>query len=247
LGPTLGMALRTQGLEAVLFDYGNTIIEFGPRQQQADQEVLHAELTRAFGPCDRVRLEEIRRAQIVAPYQNDCVEHTFHDVVAELVRQLYGQEATAEQVEALVRSRIASFIRVVEVRPEIIEVLQRMKSTHRIGLISNYPSGEAIRGSLDKLGLTPLFECIVVSGEVGRVKPHPAIYQSALDQLDLPPEACVYIGDNWLGDIQGAKRFDMQAVLTTEYVPYERFEPKPGDHEPDARISSLGDLATLLI
>jgi FMN phosphatase YigB (HAD superfamily) len=99
---------------------------------------------------------------------------------------------------------------------------------------------------MDKVGLTEFFEVIVVSGEVGYVKPHPVPFERLLGQLGEDPAACVYVGDNWLADIQGAKAAGMGAVLTTEHVPYETFAPKEGDHQPDARIARIGELAGLM-
>jgi FMN phosphatase YigB (HAD superfamily) len=84
-----------------------------------------------------------------------------------------------------------------------------------------------------------------VSGEVGFVKPHPRPYELMLDGLGLNADQCVYVGDNWLADVQGAKGVGMRAVLTTQHVPYERFEPKEGDHQPEARIGNLSELEGL--
>ena len=92
-----------------------------------------------------------------------------------------------------------------------------------------------------------LFDVIVVSGEVGFVKPHARPYELMLGELGLEAGECVYVGDNWLADIQGAKGVGMQAILTTEHVPYENFERRDGDHEPDARIAHLGELKGLLL
>jgi FMN phosphatase YigB (HAD superfamily) len=63
-----------------------------------------------------------------------------------------------------------------------------------------------------------------------------------LEGLELEAGQCVYIGDNWLADVQGAKGIGMRAILTTQHVPYEKFERREGDHEPDARIGHLGEL-----
>ena len=144
------------------------------------------------------------------------------------------------------RARYQAFLDSVSVDPAVPALLQRLSRSHRLGLISNYPCADSIRDSLRALGLLGFFEVIVVSGEVGRVKPHPAIYQAALDALDCDASDCAYIGDNWLADVQGSKRLGMRAVLVKEHVPYESFEPQAGDHAPDAVLERLVDLEPVL-
>ena len=88
---------------------------------------------------------------------------------------------------------------------------------------------------------------VVISADIGYVKPHAKPFESMLSQLDLSPSECVYIGDNWLADVQGAKRMGMCSILTTQYVPYESFEPSEKDHSPDIRIDHLNELEKLLL
>ena len=87
---------------------------------------------------------------------------------------------------------------------------------------------------------------MVVSGDVGYVKPHPRPFETAIKMLDLPPNEIVFVGDNWLADIQGAKRAGMQAIWSRQFATPEKFEPKPGDIEPNAQIDHLTELETLL-
>jgi len=67
-----------------------------------------------------------------------------------------------------------------------------------------------------------------------------------MDLLGVAPEECVYVGDNWLADIQGAKRIGMKAIHITQHAPYEQFHPEDSDHEPDARIEHLSELPGML-
>ena len=57
----------------------------------------------------------------------------------------------------------------------------------------------------------------------------------------------VIVGDSWLADIEGAKRIGMQAILLTQYAPYEQPNQSVGDYQPDASISCLAELETLLL
>lgn len=241
------MSLDIGTTNALCFDLGNTLIEFGPRQIARQYGRLTEALEEGFGSCDRDRLKEIRDRQIVAPYHNGYREGGLEDVCRELIEDLYGITASEEQVVALAGVRYESFLEVVELADDVMPLLSRLRERYRLAVLSNYPCGRSIRAGMDKVGLTELFEVIVVSGDVGFVKPHPEPYGQLLGQLGEDPAACVYVGDNWLADIQGAKTAGMGAVLTTQHVPYETFTPKEGDFEPDARIGHIGELAGLML
>jgi len=64
----------------------------------------------------------------------------------------------------------------------------------RICLLSN--AGVPIRTVLDRDGLTPYYDAIVLSYEVGFVKPDVRIFQAALDALGLPATEVLMVGDN---------------------------------------------------
>jgi HAD superfamily hydrolase (TIGR01549 family) len=64
----------------------------------------------------------------------------------------------------------------------------------RTCLLSN--AGVPIRNVLDRDGLTPWYDEIVLSYEVGFVKPDPRIFAAALDRLSMPASDVLMVGDN---------------------------------------------------
>jgi putative hydrolase of the HAD superfamily len=60
-------------------------------------------------------------------------------------------------------------------------------------LVSN--CDEATRGWLEYLGVIPLVDAVVLSCEVGSVKPYPEIYTTALDELGIAAVDAVFIDD----------------------------------------------------
>lgn len=63
----------------------------------------------------------------------------------------------------------------------------------RIGLVSNI--GFDVRPLLESFGLGDLIDACVLSYEVGRIKPDPAIFRHACKLLDVEPEATLMVGD----------------------------------------------------
>jgi FMN phosphatase YigB (HAD superfamily) len=68
------------------------------------------------------------------------------------------------------------------------------------------------------------------------------MYDTIVERLGVAPERCLMVGDNWLADIQGAKRAGMFAAHITQYETVEHFEPGPDDHPADLTITTLAEL-----
>ncbi|MEQ8330385.1 MAG: HAD family hydrolase [Longimicrobiales bacterium] len=85
---------------------------------------------------------------------------------------------------------------------ECLAALARLEV--RVGLITNGPSAIQ-RRKIQALGLGPMLDPIVVSGEVGVRKPDPAIFRRALALAGGSPASALYVGDNPGPDIDGAK------------------------------------------
>ena len=235
-------------IEVVIFDYGNTLIELSSKQVVLLNDALFDLVTSFFGPCDRESFTAIRKRQILAPYASEeFIENDREGICIELIEELFSVVPSAGQVEAMLELKEKIFVDVVELPDFVIPLLERLNEKYRLAFISNYPCRASVVNSLKKCQIFDMFESIVVSGEIGRVKPHPDIFRKCLDELGVNPEVCVYVGDNWLADIQGAKRLGMHAVHTTQYVSYEQFEPYDGDYPPDAVIEHLLDLDGVLL
>jgi putative hydrolase of the HAD superfamily len=125
------------------------------------------------------------------------------------------------------------------VDPETPRVLRALKERGlRLGAVSNtYQSRAPLERSLADHGLLPYLDVLVISSEVGLTKPHPAIFQAALDSLRVSPAEAVFIGDIPWGDIKGAKDMGMRAVLTHQFR-----QADPGQYKPDLIINRLGEI-----
>ena len=240
------MAFLRNAVSTLVFDYGNTLIEFGRKQLNINHEAVAETLESLFGTCDKERLMHIRDRQIVAPYENGYRENIFSEICGELIRTLYDKAPDEVGIDHLTRARYDAFVSCVSLPDGVQDLLEALDQRYRLALLSNYPCGQSIRDSLDNIGLAPMFETVVVSGDVGYVKPHPRPFEVLLNTMAVSSSECVLIGDNWLADIQGAKQMGMQAIFTTQYESSEHFKPRDGDHEPDARITHIEELRGLL-
>jgi HAD superfamily hydrolase (TIGR01549 family) len=241
------MDQRFKHLKAVVFDYGNTLVEFSKAQVTACDTALANALMRLYGPPDLARLTAIRDRDRRAPYlAPDLRENNLVEITTNMIRELYGIEPSGEEIADILRARFDIFVRIVRAEPYVFEVLDNLSKRYKLGLLSNYPDGDAIRASLKATGLDRYFDAVVISGDLGVVKPHPVPFLTILRALRVKPSQAVLVGDNWLGDMQGAKQAGMQAVFIRQWQTPEVFEPEAHHIEPDAVIQHLTDLLKLL-
>ena len=98
-----------------------------------------------------------------------------------------------------------------EVYPDVMPALEALSARLRLVVLSNWDL--RLPRLLQRLDLTPFFESIVFSAEVGVEKPHPGIFQAALEGLAVAPEMVVHVGDRQRDDVEGATAIGMHALL----------------------------------
>lgn len=111
-----------------------------------------------------------------------------------------------------------------------------------LALITNGAS-DSQRDKLDAVAITELFDAIVISGEVGIVKPDPAIFAIALGRLGMGSAGVWHVGDSLASDVAGARGAGLTAVwLNRGGDGAPQAAPRP-----DLEISTLADLAGMWI
>ncbi len=87
---------------------------------------------------------------------------------------------------------------------EVVNIISRVSQSYPTLLLSNADHIH-LRQIIDKFKLDRLFDHIIISGEVGSVKPHHEIYQEALKQSGCDPKDVVFTDDR-ASNIEGAQR-----------------------------------------
>lgn len=120
-------------------------------------------------------------------------------------------------------------------------VIENLVGKFQLGVISNgFPDVQYQK--LKTLGVKQLFNCIVLSGEVGLLKPDPRIFWKANTSLAREPEECLFVGDSYNVDVVGAKRAGMRACWFNPH----HLRPLQVDIKPDFEIAALDEILQIL-
>jgi putative hydrolase of the HAD superfamily len=128
--------------------------------------------------------------------------------------------------------------------PGVIEHLQALREDgYRLAAVSNTTTQSALLDAFfEENGLTPCFESRVFSIDLGVRKPHPAIYQCALEAIGVEGYEAVFVGDRVREDVVGPRR----AGIAHSVLTHEHRQEDPGESAPCAVIRRLEDLHGVL-
>jgi 2-haloacid dehalogenase len=219
------------GVEACVFDAYGTLFDFAA----------------AAKGCRDVLGDSIDR--LTALWREKQLQYTW-------LRALQGRHADFWQVtgEALdfaletlaieksgLRDRLMNLYLTLDAFPEVPDVLKRLKQAGlRTAILSN-GSPKMLDVAVTAAGLGSLLDSVLSVEAVGVYKPHPKVYQLAVDRLGIPAAAIAFQSSNaW--DAYAASAFGVQVVWCNRYD--QRPERLPG--APDRVIKSLAELPALI-
>jgi putative hydrolase of the HAD superfamily len=220
-------------LRAVLFDVDFTLCRPGPE--------LSAERYARIGGRHGITLEtsrydEAREAAIQNLKRHPELLHDetiWHRFTEEIFIGMGGPESLASECATEIEEGwgVSENFELFE---DVLPVLDELRAASLgIAVVSN-----GIRDLTEFVAHHALdVDVIVDSRSHGRVKPHPTIFQAALDALGVAPDDAVMVGDSLEEDIEGARALGMRAILV------DRQERHP---EIDERLIDLYGLPAAL-
>ena len=139
------------------------------------------------------------------------------------------------------RERLLDLYLTLGAFPEVRDTLTRLKQAGmRTAILSN-GSRQMLKAAVEGAQIPHLLDAVLSVEEVGIYKPHPRVYQLAVERLGLEAGAIAFQSSNaW--DAWAASAFGMRVVWCNRYD--QRPEKLPG--RPDREIRSLAELPALL-
>jgi len=233
-------------LEAVLFDWGDTLMQFAYSPELVSAG--HRAGLDAIGRGDipdvetvTARFREEYEPLFWAPGTIEEIEYP------QLVRRLLGDvgveiddEVLGRYLEAEHRAWDPARILAANTHP-LLEALRERGL--KLGLVSNaFDPGWLLHRDLEQMGLAQRLDFSVFSSEIGLRKPHPAIFEHALGALGVEPERTLFVGDRLFEDVRGAAELGM----TTVQALWFRADEHPDGAEPDHRAFTQLDVLNVV-
>jgi putative hydrolase of the HAD superfamily len=171
-------------------------------------------------------------------YAPEHREFSMVEVAASFLRSLAGSPPRLSDVDEFVAVFVADWNAGVRYPAGVADLLADLAGRYRLAVVSNTHEPDLVPGHLAAMGVAGLFAAVVTSVEVGRRKPHPAVYAAALDRLGATAAEAVFVGDSVGPDFTGPTAAGMRAYL----IDPAGAAPVPDDR----RLGSVLDLAAVL-
>jgi putative hydrolase of the HAD superfamily len=230
-------------IDAVLFDWGDTLFHFA-----WDESLVEAGWKAGLGAIDRdglpehdqtaARFRERYLPLLWVPGSLDEIEYP------QMVRELlagFGVELSDDDLARFLEAEHAAWEparRLGESTHALLDSLRERKL--KTGLVSNaFDPGWLLHNDLERMGLTERLDVAVFSSEVGKRKPHPAIFEAALESLGVDPTRALFVGDRRFEDIRGSKEVGMTTVLAYWFRADEDERGVEPDHEAFTQMDVL--------
>jgi putative hydrolase of the HAD superfamily len=209
--PLRADARHARPARAVFFDVDFTLIYPGPTFQGAGYQRFCAR----YGiDADPERFHEaVLGASVILNEEQDHIYDP--EIFVRYTRRIIeGMGGSGPQLHACATEIYAEwaacqhFMLYDDVTPALKELAAR---GIKVGLISN--SHRCLTSFQQHFELHGLIAAALSSSDHGYLKPHPSIFESALQLLGVSAQEAVMVGDSLAHDIEGARRVGMRGVL----------------------------------
>lgn len=184
-------------IKAVIWDLGGVLV----RTEDRSRRILWEQ---------KLKLEPGELDRLVFEGENGRKAAMGQAQAADIWRSLRNRFALSDEQQRLLEKDFWAGDRVDQV---LIKLIRELRPRYKTGLLSNaWPD---LRHAIEDLwGIADAFDEVVISAEVGMVKPDPGIYQLILEQLGIDPPQGIFI-DDFATNISAAKQLGMHTIHFT--------------------------------
>ncbi len=208
-----------ENIKAIGFDLFNTLLTAKPNALATAVERLIHSLQESGITFEPETFKEAHRKAAFRFIKETRTEgretHNRFWISAALEESGQGLSPEDPRIENAVEAYFSAFFDYCELIPGTLQMLEKLKTRYRLGLLSNFTHAPAARSILSALGLTPHFEFIIISGELGYCKPHPVVFDELVDKMQAERDEILFVGDDPDADIGGALKAGIMPVWMT--------------------------------
>jgi putative hydrolase of the HAD superfamily len=232
-------------LRAVLFDWGDTLMDF-----QYDEDLMDAAFRaglEAIGRDDLAPADEIRAhfREEFEPlfWQPGTLEEIEYPGLIRQALGHFGIELESEELDRFLEAEHTAWepARVLGSTTHALLELLRNRGLG-LGVVSNaFDPGPLLHRDLEQMGIAQRIDFAVFSSEVGKRKPHAEIFERALTALDVEPRDALFVGDRLYEDVRGAAEVGMRTAQALWF----RADEHPDGGEPDYQAFTQMDVLNI--
>ncbi len=227
-------------LKAILFDINGTLSDI--RTDEGMPEIYY-EMSKFFAYHKTfISAEELRdryfsllhlQLEKSGEHPEFDAEKIFNDIISKS-----DNKSLAATAAVMYRSLSLKQLKLYDYAQELLDSL---KGRYKLGAVTDGQSLYAKR-EMDIVGISGYFNSVIVSGDYGYRKPDRRMFETAMEQLKVKPEQCLFVGNDIYTDIYGAQNCKIKAVMFYSNQGRQHLD----NVFPDYSISSLRELPAVI-
>jgi putative hydrolase of the HAD superfamily len=163
------------------------------------------------------------------------------------VRELLGYfriEVSDEELSRFLDAEHAAWQPARELSSTTHALLESLRARGlKLAVVSNaFDPGWLMQRDLEQMGIAERVDFSVFSSEIGKRKPHRAMFEAALGALGVRPEAALFVGDRLYEDVRGAGELGMITVQAL----WHRADENENGREPDFQAFTQMDVLNIV-
>jgi putative hydrolase of the HAD superfamily len=154
------------------------------------------------------------KARSIFRHMADNVEDqgAFYDIQARIMSRLLNadEKEVKDKVDSAIYKGWEPLFEKIKLYPHVRNTLASLREHGlKLGLLSDFPPEK----KLEHLRLDGFWDTVLCSERAGRLKPDPVSFVELIDQMGIPPERLLYVGNSMRYDIAGAQKSGIKAAL----------------------------------
>ncbi len=233
-------------LSAVLFDWGDTLMRW--EWDDALVEAGHRAGLEAIGRAD-LAAEGVVTARFRAVYeptfsQPGTLEELEYPALVRTLLGHFGVDPTGAELDAYLEAEHAAWSAARLLGSTTHALLESLRARGlKLGVVSNaFDPGPLLHRDLADAGVAERIDFAVFSSELGIRKPHPGIFEHALQALEVDAADALFVGDRLYEDVRGASEAGMRTVQAVWF----RADEHPEGREPDYQAFTQFDVLNIV-
>lgn len=203
-------------LRAVCFDWGDTLMQF--EFDSGLVEAGHRAGIEALGRDGSLDVDGMTAHFTEHYLPLFWVPGTLEEIeYPGLIRELLGHfdvEVSDEELGRFLEAEHAAWEPSRRLGATTHALLEALRSRGlKLGLVSNaFDPAWLLHRDLEQMGIAERMDFAVFSSELGKRKPHPEIFERALDALEVDASEAMFVGDRLYEDVHGSNELGMTSV-----------------------------------
>ena len=258
-------AERLEGVRAITFDFGNTLVHVGRAALRAVTDQTADEASAVLGLGDPTAFRAAWAEERARQFREELPrfrEVDLHQRSSRILARLRGMPppgaeerwddtaasrlAAAEEVDAIVEIYSRAFVEAMPPVDGAGDVIASLSGRgFQVAVLSNWPLAATIDLYVAAAGWDRHLAGVFVSQRIGTIKPQPEIFRFAADALGRAPSELLHVGDDWAADVVGARNAGWRVAYLRDHpadTPLPT-SPREAGVEPDLELDRLADIA----